>query len=269
MNKPLTILFVVLALLPLQLAVAAPKKSVMSNHELQLAMLDLNRQKLVQPKAIKRQKRSVRIKRFISKRRPIIARLSPKRSTGLSATSCLNWSASKIHSRAKPFDKSINKYSRQYGIDKNLVKSIITAESCFRVKAKSHANARGLMQLIPATAARFGVTNSYNSEQNIRGGIKYLRFLKTYFKGDLKKIIAAYNAGEGAVDKYKGIPPYKETKNYVRNVLNTYAKLNPKSKKIKKAKRVKAVYQPPKLGNKAGRHGWQYNRRLAPHLYKK
>jgi len=144
-----------------------------------------------------------------------------------------------------------------------LIKAVITAESCFKVKAKSHANARGLMQLIPATAKRFGVQNSYNPEQNIRGGVKYLKFLKARYKGDLKKVIAAYNAGEGAVDKYKGIPPYKETKNYVKSVLKTYAKLNPK------AARVSAVYQLPKIGNKAGRYGWRYNRQLAPHLYKK
>jgi soluble lytic murein transglycosylase-like protein len=125
------------------------------------------------------------------------------------------------------------------------------------------------MQLIPATAKRFGVRDSYNADQNIRGGVKYLKFLKARFRGDLKKVIAAYNAGEGAVDKYKGIPPYKETKNYVKNVLKVYAKLSPKKSRLKKTGRVRAVYQPPKLGNKAGRHGWQYNRRLAPHLYKK
>ena len=237
----------------MQLAMATPKKSVMSNHELQLAMLDFNRQKLVQPKIVKRQKRSVRIQSKISRRR---------NATKLSSN-CLKWNAHQINSKAKKFDKAITAYSRQYRVDKNLVKSVITVESCFRVKAKSHANARGLMQLIPATAKRFGVRNSYNAQQNIRGGVKYLKFLKARYKGDLKKVLAAYNAGEGAVDKYNGIPPYKETKNYVKNVLKTYAKLNPK------ASRVRAVYRLPKIGNKAGRYGWQYNRQLAPHLYKK
>ncbi len=134
------------------------------------------------------------------------------------------------------------------------------------------------MQLIPATAERFGVKNIYSAEQNIRGGTKYLKFLLARYKGNLKKTIAAYNAGEGAVDKYKGIPPYRETQSYVKNVLKIYRMLIPKKKKKvvkivktkskKTKKRVYAVYQPPKLGRKPGRYGWQYNKRLAPHLYK-
>lgn len=178
------------------------------------------------------------------------------------STHCLSWNAKQINRKAKRFDKIINKYSRQYRVDSHLIKSVITAESCFKIKALSSAGAQGLMQLIPATAKRFGVRNSYNPDQNIRGGVKYLKFLITRFKGDLKKVIAAYNAGEGKVDRYKGIPPYKETKRYVKNVLRIYGLLNPR------AGRVKAIYYPPKKGQKPGRHGWQYNRRLAPHLYK-
>ena len=87
------------------------------------------------------------------------------------------------------------------------------------------------MQLIPATAERFGVTDSYMPQQNIRGGTKYLRFLMDRFRGDLKKVIASYNAGEGAVDKYKGIPPYKETIQYVKNVMQVYSVLKPAVKK--------------------------------------
>ena len=252
LNKPLTALFIAFILLSMQFVVAAPKKIAMSDKELRLAMLDLNRQALAQPKVAKSQKRSVRIQSKVSKRRSEIKLPS----------NCLKWNAHQINLKAKQFDKAITEYSRKYRVNKDLVKSVITVESCFRVKAKSHANAQGLMQLIPATAKRFSVSNSYNAKQNIHGGVKYLKYLKTRYKGDLKKVIAAYNAGEGAVDKYKGIPPYKETKNYVKNVLNTYAKLNPK------ASRVSAVYYPPKMGNKAGRHGWQYNRSLAPHLYK-
>jgi len=240
------------------MAVPVSNKNVVSDHTLQLAMADLNRQKLVKPKLAKskrakKQKRSVRIKRLVSKRR----------TKNKLPSNCLKWNAHQINDKAKRFDKAISQYSRQYRVDKDLIKSVITVESCFRVKAKSHADAHGLMQLIPATAKRFGVRDSYNPKQNIRGGVKYLKFLKARYKGNLKKIIAAYNAGEGAVDKYKGIPPYKETKNYVKNVLKTYAKLNPQ-----KAGRVSAVYQMPKMGNKAGRHGWEYNRSLAPHLYK-
>jgi len=177
--------------------------------------------------------------------------------------SCILWNANKINDKASPFKAYIDQSSRQYRIDRNLIKAIITAESCFRVKAKSHKNAQGLMQLIPATAKRFGVRDSYKPQQNIRGGTKYLRFLMTRFKGDLKKVIASYNAGEGAVDKYQGIPPYKETKQYVKNVLQVYKTLNPKSSS------EKAIYRPPAIGNKAGRQGWRYNKTLAPHLYKK
>jgi len=169
----------------------------------------------------------------------------------------VQWKAHKINEKASKFNSYIDQYSRQYRIDKNLIKAVITAESCFRVKARSNKGAQGLMQLIPATAKRFGVKDSYKPKQNIRGGTKYLRFLMDRFKGDLKKVIASYNAGEGAVDKYKGIPPYKETKQYVKNVLQVYGVLNPRWNK------------PAIKGRKAGRQGWQYNRSIAPHLYKK
>lgn len=251
-------LFVISILLPLQVAMAVPvpDNSVVSEQTLRLAMLDLERQDIIKSSAEPSAKKS--LSKAKNKQN-----LSSKKQESKFPSNCLKWSAKQINHKAKRFDKHITKYSHKYRIDKNLVKAIITAESCFKVKAKSHANAQGLMQLIPATARRFGVRNSYSPRQNIHGGIQYLRFLKDRYKGNLKKIIAAYNAGEGAVDKHKGIPPYKETKNYVKNVLNTYVKLNPR------IGRVNAVYQVPKMGNKAGRHGWQYNRRLAPHLYKK
>lgn len=180
-----------------------------------------------------------------------------------SSGSCILWNAKKINEKANQFKPYIDQYARQYRIDHNLIKAVITAESCFKVKALSHAGAQGLMQLIPATAKRFGVSNSYKPKQNIHGGTQYLRFLMDRFKGDLKKVIASYNAGEGAVDKYKGIPPYKETIQYVKNVMQVYSVLRPPA-----VKKVKAVYKPPIKGRKAGRQGWEYNRSIAPHLYK-
>ena len=107
-------------------------------------------------------------------------------------------------------------------VDSKLVLSIITAESNFKIAAKSNKDAHGLMQLIPATAQRFNVKNAYDASQNIKGGVRYLRWLLSYFRGDVTLAVAAYNAGEGAVDKYKGVPPYKETQAYVKKVLGLY-----------------------------------------------
>jgi hypothetical protein len=109
-----------------------------------------------------------------------------------------------------------------YQIDPKLVLSVIAVESNFQVKAESPKAAMGLMQLIPATAERFNVKNAYDASQNIRGGLKYLRWLLSYYRGDVTLAVAAYNAGEKAVDRYKGIPPYAETKSYVKRVLELY-----------------------------------------------
>jgi hypothetical protein len=116
----------------------------------------------------------------------------------------------------------VNTISTWYNVDSRLVLSIITAESNFKTNAKSNANAHGLMQLIPATAERFNVKNAYDASQNIKGGVAYLRWLLSYFRGDVTLAVAAYNAGEGAVDKYKGVPPYKETRGYVKKVMGLY-----------------------------------------------
>jgi len=109
-----------------------------------------------------------------------------------------------------------------YKVDSKLILSIITAESNFKVSAKSNKNAHGLMQLIPATAERFNVKDAFNASQNIKGGVAYLRWLLSYFRGDVTLAVAAYNAGEGAVDRHKGVPPYKETRAYVKKVLALY-----------------------------------------------
>ncbi|MCL4148543.1 UNVERIFIED_CONTAM: hypothetical protein GTU68_057358 [Idotea baltica] len=100
-----------------------------------------------------------------------------------------------------------------------LVKAVIHAESAFKVRARSPKGARGLMQLIPATAKRFGVKDSYNASQNILGGVRYLKWLFKHFDGNVSHVLAGYNAGENAVTRYGGIPPYQETQTYVRRVL--------------------------------------------------
>jgi soluble lytic murein transglycosylase-like protein len=112
--------------------------------------------------------------------------------------------------------------SKKYGIDDSLVKAVIYTESYFNPNATSHKGASGLMQLMPATAEKYGVSDLYNPKQNIVAGIKHLRYLKTLFPNNLKHMIAAYNAGENAVNKYNGIPPYRETQGYVKKVMKHY-----------------------------------------------
>jgi soluble lytic murein transglycosylase-like protein len=111
-----------------------------------------------------------------------------------------------------------------YGVDPEFALSIITIESAFDPRARSTANAQGLMQLIPATAERFGVRNTFDPTENIRGGLQYLRWLLAYFKGYVPWVAAAYNAGEGNVENYKGVPPFNETRNYVKRLCKLYPK---------------------------------------------
>ena len=112
----------------------------------------------------------------------------------------------------------IDRIAGEQGVESHLVHSVIRAESNYNASAVSPKGAQGIMQLIPATARRFGVSNVFDARENIQGGVRYLRFLLDYYKGDYAKAIAAYNAGEGAVDKYHGVPPYAETQNYVYRV---------------------------------------------------
>jgi soluble lytic murein transglycosylase-like protein len=122
--------------------------------------------------------------------------------------------------RLKPdaYRSEISAAASQYGVDESIVRAIIHAESSYNPNALSRVGAQGLMQLMPATARRFGVGNAFDPAQNIRGGVQYLAFLLKRFNGDLRLAAAGYNAGEGAVDKYRGIPPYSETQRYVQRV---------------------------------------------------
>lgn len=110
----------------------------------------------------------------------------------------------------------------KYGLDPELVVAVMAVESNFEVKAVSPKNAQGLMQLIPATAERFGVRDPFDPAENVRGGMKYLSWLLDRFAGNHALALAAYNAGEDAVDRYSGVPPYRETQNYVRAVQRRY-----------------------------------------------
>lgn len=112
--------------------------------------------------------------------------------------------------------------AQKHGIDDSLVKAVIYTESYFNPNATSHKGASGLMQLMPATAEKYGITDLYNPQQNIIGGIKHLRYLMTLFPDNIKYVLAAYNAGENAVNKYNGIPPYRETQGYVKKVLKHF-----------------------------------------------
>ena len=124
--------------------------------------------------------------------------------------------------RFSRYDEYIRQASTLYQIPEELVRAVIRVESDFDPRAVSPANARGLMQLIPETAERMMVTDSFDPRQNIFGGVRYLRVLANLFNGDIQLTIAAYNAGEGAVMRYGGIPPYQETQDYVVKVLGFY-----------------------------------------------
>ncbi len=119
----------------------------------------------------------------------------------------------------------VKKIAPEYKVQPQLALAIMEAESNFDILAISPKNAKGLMQLIPDTAARFNVRNVYDPAQNIRGGIAYLRWLLAYFQGDVMLVAAAYNAGEGTVDRYRGVPPYVETRDYVRRILQATGSL--------------------------------------------
>ncbi len=124
--------------------------------------------------------------------------------------------------RAERYMPSIVKYAAAHDVDIELIKAVITVESCFDSRAVSVAGAHGLMQLMPETARRYGILDRFNPEQNLSAGIHHLKDLLVDFKENINLSVAAYNAGAGNVRKYKGIPPFKETQDYVQKVVRHY-----------------------------------------------
>ena len=120
------------------------------------------------------------------------------------------------------YQELIDRYSAQHSVDPKLVRSVIEVESAFRPMARSHKGAMGLMQLMPQTAAELAVSDPYDPEQNVRGGVTYLKAQLERFDGRVELALAAYNAGPTAVERYDGIPPYRETRDYVEKVLSLY-----------------------------------------------
>jgi soluble lytic murein transglycosylase-like protein len=112
----------------------------------------------------------------------------------------------------------------EFRLDPALVLAVVQVESNFNANAQSPKNAQGLMQLIPETAERFGVRDVWDPEENLRGGMAYLRWLLDHFKGDVKLALAGYNAGEGAVQRHQGVPPFAETQDYVRRITGLIAR---------------------------------------------
>jgi soluble lytic murein transglycosylase-like protein len=122
-------------------------------------------------------------------------------------------------------DRIILEAGEKEGVDPRFIHAVIWQESKYKVDARSHAGAQGLMQLMPATAKRFGCKQPDNPQENIEAGTKYLSWLLKRFAGNVELVLAGYNAGEGSVDKYDGIPPYNETQNYVKIISQRYGKM--------------------------------------------
>lgn len=129
-----------------------------------------------------------------------------------------------------PFSEIIRAAAKKHGVDELLITCVIAEESNFNPRAISPRQAAGLMQLLPSTAARFGVRDVFDPAQNIEAGTRFLKELLDHYRGDLKFALAAYNAGPEVVTRFGGVPPYNETRNYVKHITSRYAQVTAKSK---------------------------------------
>ena len=150
-------------------------------------------------------------------------------------------SLNKDNSLADSLSSYINRICRKYSVDPGLVKKIIKVESGWNPYAVSKKGALGLMQLMPETLKQFGVINPFDPYENIKAGVRYLRYLIDRFEGDLRLALAAYNAGPTTVDRYSGVPPYNETKQYIKTILYKYNK-KPISNSKKRTQKIYRIY---------------------------
>ena len=140
------------------------------------------------------------------------------------SASCAGLTPELLKTRAATYRELIDKYAAAESVPAQLVSAVMRVESCYDRQAVSRAGARGLMQLMPETASALGVSDVFDPEQNIRGGVRYLAAMLKRFNQDTKLALAAYNAGPEAVAKYQGVPPYPETTSYVQRVLKHYSR---------------------------------------------
>ena len=147
---------------------------------------------------------------------------------------------------ASSIDGLIEAFAAEHSIDSALIRAVIRAESNFNHRAVSRKGAQGLMQLMPATIWRLSVGDAFDPHENIGAGVRYLRQLLDQFQGDLTLTLAAYNAGENAVLRYRGVPPYQETREYVKKVLNQYRRTRGEPSRIRVASAAsRATESPP------------------------
>lgn len=156
---------------------------------------------------------------------PAPASRSQPASGGVPRFHCGGQTQAQLERKLAPHLNSIRMHAQRYGVDENLVRAVMKQESCFNPSAQSRAGAMGLMQLMPGTADMMGVNNAWDPHENIMGGVKYLGQMLREFNGDKQLALAAYNAGPGAVRKYNGIPPYRETQAYVSRIMGEYNRL--------------------------------------------